>query len=573
MKMMDANANPATFSGFNALGQPNRIGFYNGVNTTLTYDTYTNRLTELSTTTPGDGKVQDFLYGYDNNGNILSITDNVESDRTQTFTYDWLNRLATTTGPYGAVNYNMDHVGNVANPPDTTSGAYRSDQTLVYDYENRLISVGGNTFTYDYQGARVKKNDDITYVSKLYEISSTEGITKHIFAGGRRIASITGSSIYYYHLDHLGSLSIATNASGNKVQEVTYYPYGEVRTNWCSGPDLPYKFTGHELDSETGLYYCGARYYDASQGRFLTPDTIVQSPGDPQTLNRYAYARNNPLAFVDPSGHDFWGSFCDFFISFGEALLAAFVGAVVGWFTNPVLGGMVAGAIMGAFSGNITNVVIGAETGGAMGALPGPIAMLGQAGMLGYSVARNGPNALAGFAAGFIGGMAGGVAGSAFGDCLNNAINSNIAQASYQSNMRDMDSNRLSYNQIKSLVAANNLSDLSDEMIIAMCWKESSFNPDAESDTSTATGLMGVTEGAANDTGYDYSKLSDPATNIQAGSSYLQLRVDWKDGDVFSGISGYGTGSSYATSILQAEAALQMNPQDPVATLQRILHK
>ena len=68
----------ATFSGFNAIGQPNRIGFYNGVNTTLTYDTYTNRLTELSTTTPGDGKVQDFLYGYDNNGNIADITDNVE---------------------------------------------------------------------------------------------------------------------------------------------------------------------------------------------------------------------------------------------------------------------------------------------------------------------------------------------------------------------------------------------------------------------------------------------------------------------------------------------------------------
>ena len=86
-------------------------------------------------------------------------------NRTQTFTYDWLNRLATATGPYGAINYNMDHVGNVANPPDTDQRAYRSDQTLVYDYENRLTSVGGNTFTYDYQGARVKKNDDITYVT------------------------------------------------------------------------------------------------------------------------------------------------------------------------------------------------------------------------------------------------------------------------------------------------------------------------------------------------------------------------------------------------------------------------
>ena len=64
-------------------------------------------------------------------------------------------------------------------------------------------------------------------------------------------------------------------------------------------------------------------------------------------------------------------------------------------------------------------------------------------------------------------------------------------------------------------------------MIICIIWKESSFNPNVQSTTSTARGLMQVTKGAAKDAGYDYNLLFDGATNIQAGSSYLKLRIDW----------------------------------------------
>ncbi len=68
--------------------------------------------------------------------------------------------------------------------------------------------------------------------------------------------------------------------------------------------DVPYKYTGKELDS-TGLYYCEARYYDPQLGRFISPDTLVESLGNPQTLNRYSYVGNNPLRYTDPSGHCF----------------------------------------------------------------------------------------------------------------------------------------------------------------------------------------------------------------------------------------------------------------------------
>ncbi|MBI5756782.1 MAG: cell wall hydrolase, partial [Nitrospirae bacterium] len=55
-----------------------------------------------------------------------------------------------------------------------------------------------------------------------------------------------------------------------------------------------------------GLYYYGARYYNPQLGRFISPDSIVPNPGNPQDLNRYIYAGNNPLLYIDPTGHNFF---------------------------------------------------------------------------------------------------------------------------------------------------------------------------------------------------------------------------------------------------------------------------
>jgi RHS repeat-associated protein len=70
---------------------------------------------------------------------------------------------------------------------------------------------------------------------------------------------------------------------------------------------LAYKFTGKERDSESGLDYMDARYYGSTMGRFMSPDPILSSghEEDPQTWNKYAYARNNPLRYTDPTGLDF----------------------------------------------------------------------------------------------------------------------------------------------------------------------------------------------------------------------------------------------------------------------------
>jgi RHS repeat-associated protein len=80
-----------------------------------------------------------------------------------------------------------------------------------------------------------------------------------------------------------------------------YYPYG-AEMDYTTTCGTNYKFTGYERDSETGLDYAFARYYNARIGRFMSTDPQAGDIGDPQTLNRYAYVRNNPVNSTDPSG-------------------------------------------------------------------------------------------------------------------------------------------------------------------------------------------------------------------------------------------------------------------------------
>jgi len=132
--------------------------------------------------------------------------------------------------------------------------------------------------------------------------AADEAISKHIFMGPNRIATITlapeggegqgeGLSVSYYHSDHLGSSNIITNQAGNLIQNCEYLPYGEFSTK-TGVKATNYYFTGKELDDETGLMFYDARYYDPQIGRFITPDTIVQSPYDLQSLNRYSYCNH-----------------------------------------------------------------------------------------------------------------------------------------------------------------------------------------------------------------------------------------------------------------------------------------
>jgi len=92
------------------------------------------------------------------------------------------------------------------------------------------------------------------------------------------------------------------DSSGVKVAELRYRAYGETRYSSGTTPTSR-RFTGQLEEGTIGLYDYGARFYDPLLGRFLSADTVVPEPGNPQALNRYAYVLNNPLKYTDPSGH------------------------------------------------------------------------------------------------------------------------------------------------------------------------------------------------------------------------------------------------------------------------------
>ncbi|MDD5259544.1 MAG: hypothetical protein PHD29_06225 [bacterium] len=359
--------------------------------------------------------IMEYHYTYDNNGNITDIY-NAVAISTSTFTYDEIDRLTSAIGPYGTQNYTYDSLGNNTDsgitPYTDNNGNATSynGKTIEYDYENRPIKItdtAKNTiseFAYDYSGQRVYtkvSSGTLTredyYVGNIYEesysvdssspiISASTTTVTYVYAGSMRVAGLTAqttstgteNNTLYYHGDHLGSSSIITDGTGTVVRDISYQPWGNVDSNTeesgANTLDPKHKFTGQILDDSTELYYYGARYYDPILRRFISPDTQILDPYNPQELNRYAYCVNNPLRYTDPSGYSWFSDnwrehkwFRIAVITIGSAALGGIGGAwiapglskvgfsfAINGVTISASGGAVAGAIAGATGGLIT---------------------------------------------------------------------------------------------------------------------------------------------------------------------------------------------------------------------------
>ncbi|PYM91302.1 MAG: hypothetical protein DME04_19325 [Candidatus Rokuibacteriota bacterium] len=323
---------------YNARGQQTQQQYANGVTTTLTYDPTNFRPLTRSTTGP-TGSHQNLTYGHDPAGNITWVSDAVWT-ASRNFTYDALNRLTSANGTFGAgpdpttENYDYNAIGDVVekagvlyaygDPLHPSAVTSRSDgptytydasgniltsagRTLAWDADNRLTGVtlgsGTTTFAYDPAGARVRKTTSAgvtRYPFPGYEVDPYGVTTKYL--GG--VAKKSTGVVLFYHNDHLGGVNVVTDASGARVQLEEYDPWGqESRAEGTADPT--HRFTGKELDPETGLYYYGGRYYDATLGRFVSADPFVPAPTNPQSLNRYGYVINNPANLIDPSGFSF----------------------------------------------------------------------------------------------------------------------------------------------------------------------------------------------------------------------------------------------------------------------------
>jgi RHS repeat-associated protein len=271
----------------------------------------------------------------------------------QSYAYDSLNRLSSASETGGwTQTYDYDRYGNravragsyIPNASLTPQSAFAGDlsafnasnnrvvaslydaagnqtsdaqnRTFAYDAENRQITFNGTAgqYFYDGDGRRVKKTDASGTTVIVYDVT------------GRMIAeyhsdpvppAAGGGGTSYLTSDHLGSTRVVTKADGFVKVRYDYLAFGEelgsgigsrtVGMGYSAADSTKQKFTQKERDTESGLDFFEARYYSSPQGRFTSVDPIIIAPErviDPQQLNLFAYARNNPLRFTDPTGED-----------------------------------------------------------------------------------------------------------------------------------------------------------------------------------------------------------------------------------------------------------------------------
>jgi RHS repeat-associated protein len=278
-------------------------------NLSFTYDALGNRLTQT-----WDGDVTTYIYDHATN----RLTD-LAGAQLGAFTYDAVGRVKTEARNSAGEEIFSD--GFESGNTDVWGSGIGPAGTLIYTFNNadqlEQIEEAGQllgVYAYDGDGLRVKAttNGETVYYFRdqsgntIAEYDTAgELIANYLYAGGRQVAKaepdgIAGYNISYFHPDHLGSAMVITDDSGIATWTGDYRPFGEPVSS-AGTPDR-YRFTGHELDTATDLTYAKARYYNARLGRFLSVDPVGGSVGSPQSWNRYAYVRNNPLNFIDPDG-------------------------------------------------------------------------------------------------------------------------------------------------------------------------------------------------------------------------------------------------------------------------------
>jgi RHS repeat-associated protein len=198
--------------------------------------------------------------------------------------------------------------------------------------------------------------------------------------------------VYFYHPDHLGSTSYATDADGELYEHVQYFPSGETWVDQRSNTErLPHLFSGKELDQETGLYYFGARYYDPRVGLWASTDPAqteyldgagVGGVYSPINLATYTYAASNPLRFVDPDGRSWLDWVQNALDGASIALDATGIGGSVSWLPDVVNAGI--SAVRGDWTG----------AGMSLSAAVPYVGAPANAGRLGRALAKHGDEAI-----------------------------------------------------------------------------------------------------------------------------------------------------------------------------------
>ena len=286
-----------------------------------TYDNNTNNIS--TTTTRSSVSVNSILdYDYDDIDRLTQATNPIPAEPDESFSYDTVgNRLAkqgqVIQSVYDDANrlleneqfvYQYDNNGNIIQKTDKATSEITQ---YSYDAENQLIEVSktGMTASYRYDdiGRRIEKDVngiitryiyDETDIIMEYDGSNTMQVhyTFGLFADEPLISNRNGQN-YYYLADKLGSIMEITDDTGQVVKSYVYDSFGNIVLQ--SGTlENPFTYTGREFDAESGLYYYRMRHYDPGLGRFISEDPLEFQAG----INFYSYVKNNPVNFKDPFG-------------------------------------------------------------------------------------------------------------------------------------------------------------------------------------------------------------------------------------------------------------------------------
>ncbi|HVS07313.1 MAG TPA: DNRLRE domain-containing protein [Candidatus Dormibacteraeota bacterium] len=381
ISLQEPNGSITTF-GYNAGYRRTSTTYPNGVGEAMTYDT-SERLTQIKAT-KGASTLNSFTYSYlspvttKDSDLRWSVTD-VNNNRTN-YNYDVLNRLTSASGPTsytygydangnltndngvtqtfnaaneltmsGTTTYNFDANGNETgnsaglslsyNPKNQTTGINGLSMTYTGATQTERVTAGGTNFTYNVLGCGGASTGVAS--DTAYTRDNQGQLTEE------RLPNGSSYTPYYYLFDGLGSVVGLTDSSGNVANTYSYEPYGKFASSTGSVAN-PWLFAGGYLDSQTGLYKFGMRYYDPAVARWAQQD--------PQAgPSLYAYVNDNPVNSVDPSGAGIFGD-C---LKFG---LGAAIGGAVG--------GVITGEVVAIFTtGGLLSVpfVIGAGVGGFLG--------------------------------------------------------------------------------------------------------------------------------------------------------------------------------------------------------------
>jgi RHS repeat-associated protein len=361
----------------------NGVDLFNDYDATLMY-----RLKQKQTKDSSSNYIQDITYAYDPVGNVTDIVDASTGigSKTSHYTYDDLDRLvdATVTGTGNSADYTQtfryDAIGNRQDQDGTIGYAYDGNTitnsnanphaattigsaTYTYDaagnflgngngfafywnYKNQLdhinySSASSLVYKYDHTGQRVSTDDGwnlVLYPNKYFDADVTYN-RQHIYAGSQLIATIDQNGTHYTSGDHLTGTNLSTDAGGAQEQLLDYYPFGAERINTSTTSfDEKFKFTGKHHDDISGMDYFGARYYNSGIGRFISEDPAFLDLGqgkidleqlsNPQTLNSYSYAGNNPITNRDPNGKCFWDA-CIVEAALAAGMIATFAQALM----------------------------------------------------------------------------------------------------------------------------------------------------------------------------------------------------------------------------------------------------